>query len=200
MSEDQDNTPIEEWRDLTPEVLGWPIRPGYQVSCFGRVRSRWIMGHTKMNDEWKILDGKPEPKEGYQVFGFRKLDGREKKERVHKLVALAFLGKPPVDIKRPEVRHLDGNPQNSKADNLKWGTPAENTADKIQHGRLLRGEEVGNSKFTNEQIKQVAEELKAGVRQCVIVRKFNMSAALVCLISNGKLWSWLTGIPPAKQV
>jgi len=52
--------------------------------------------------------------------------------RVHRLVLEAFVGPCPEGM---ECRHLDGDPSNNRLENLRWGTPAENTEDKRKHGR-----------------------------------------------------------------
>lgn len=50
---------------------------------------------------------------------------------VHKLVGEAFLppGKP-----GEEIRHLDGDHTNCRADNLKWGTRSENVLNQVRDG------------------------------------------------------------------
>lgn len=58
-------------------------------------------------------------------------DGRGRTEKVHRLIAIAFLGQPEA---RQEVRHLDGDPSNNRVDNLKWGTRSENIRDSVRHG------------------------------------------------------------------
>lgn len=58
--------------------------------------------------------------------------GRKKNELVHVLVATAFHGPPPSADS--VVRHLDGDSLNCDADNLAWGTVAENVADRQAHG------------------------------------------------------------------
>ena len=62
-------------------------------------------------------------------------DGIRKKVLVHVAVCSAFHGpKPSADM---EVRHLNGNPLDNRPENLKWGTRAENAADRVKHGRCM---------------------------------------------------------------
>jgi hypothetical protein len=50
---------------------------------------------------------------------------------VHRLVLAAFVGPCPEGM---EVRHLDGNPANTRLANLRYGTHSENELDKVRHG------------------------------------------------------------------
>ena len=64
--------------------------------------------------------------EGYEHPSGRRIAHiNRKKHLVHRLVAQAFLAPPPSE-KHTEVMHIDGDPANSRADNLRWGTRAEN--------------------------------------------------------------------------
>lgn len=47
------------------------------------------------------------------------------------LVGEAFLGPRPDGL---ETRHLDGNPANNSARNLRYGTKSENAQDRVRHG------------------------------------------------------------------
>jgi hypothetical protein len=49
---------------------------------------------------------------------------------VHRLVLETFISPCPPGM---ECRHLDGNPENNKLNNLKWGTRSENVKDSIKH-------------------------------------------------------------------
>jgi hypothetical protein len=66
------------------------------------------------------------------------INGKRTRKAVHVLVAERYL--PPRPTPAHEVRHLDGNKLNRSADNLAWGTRAENAADREAHGRTSRGE------------------------------------------------------------
>ncbi len=52
--------------------------------------------------------------------------------KVHRLVAVAFLGSPTSP--RMEVRHIDGTRDNARLENLQWGTHSENMLDSVAHG------------------------------------------------------------------
>lgn len=60
---------------------------------------------------------------------------------VHQLVAEVFHGAPPID--RPFACHKNGNAWDNRAENIYWGSQAENTADMQAHARFKRrGESV----------------------------------------------------------
>lgn len=66
------------------------------------------------DNKWTF--GKPNKKTGYMDFGC---------ERVHRIVAKAFLGEPPTP--QHVVDHIDTNRQNNRPENLRWLTKLENT-------------------------------------------------------------------------
>lgn len=59
-------------------------------------------------------------------------DGKQKNFLVHVAVAAAFHGPRPAGL---VIRHLDGDPSNNSATNLRYGTDVENARDLIRHGR-----------------------------------------------------------------
>lgn len=105
----------EEWRPV------YGHEGIYEVSNLGRVK-RVAPG----SGTWagRILNGKLDNKGYYQVA----LNGHT--VRVHRLVLAAFVG--PSSMLG---RHLDGNSKNNTLENLRYGTPLENSADRIAHGR-----------------------------------------------------------------
>ena len=72
--------------------------------------------------------------DGYPIVSLGQRIGRKKPKTVaiHKLVALAFLGKPPKPYGNKRgccnIDHIDGNKENNHVSNLKWVDPAENTS------------------------------------------------------------------------
>jgi len=90
---------IEIWKN----VIGYEDR--YQVSNLGNVKS------LKKN-----LIMKPQIQEGYKTVSFF-YKGKQKNQKIHKLVAMAFLSHIPCGF-RIVVDHIDHNPLNNKIDNL----------------------------------------------------------------------------------
>lgn len=96
--------------------------PGYWASNLGRIISAPKLTQTK----WIVLSP------SIQVSGHLKVglhrDRNTYNKRVHDLVGRAF-----NDFSGPgtQWRHLDSNPANNRADNLKWGTRLEDNWDWI---------------------------------------------------------------------
>lgn len=114
------------------------------------------------------------------------VNGKRRVFLVHKLVAAAFL--PPRPSIKHEVRHLDGRKSNNRSSNLEWGTSKENAADRDKHGTTARGSRNGSSKLTEQQVIEIFHELKSGMSQRFIAKRFNITQAMVSAINRGKWW------------
>ena len=79
------------------------------MSNLGRVRTAYGI----------VTEGSEHPS------GYRLASVNGKPNKVRRLVAEAFLPPPPSE-KHTEVMHIDGDPANSRADNLRWVTRSEN--------------------------------------------------------------------------
>jgi hypothetical protein len=66
------------------------------------------------------------------------IGGERRPRKVHQLVAFHHLSEAPIGV--TDLRHLDGNKENNRADNLAWGTAQDNANDRELHGRTSRGE------------------------------------------------------------
>lgn len=158
---------IEEWRDL-------PAIGPYRVSNLGRVFS------LVKN---RLLTGTPI--KGY--INVRIGVGR-KLHPIHRLVCIAFHGTAANEMM---AGHLDGNPQNNRADNLAWITRAENTRHSIKHGTfasmppVARGEAHPRAKLTAA---QVAEIRASNLTRKQAAAQFGISPRTVAGIRCGKGW------------
>lgn len=104
-----------EWRAI-------PKYPDYEVSALGDVRR-----HGRV---LKLM----EARSGHLAVTIYRVGGRRgNKVQVHRLVALAFHGQP-ADA-GSVVRHMNGHPFDNRPENLRWGSHAENMADRVQHHR-----------------------------------------------------------------
>lgn len=116
---------MEIWKD----ILGYEGL--YQVSSFGRVKSLEKRVFMKRNNCLKTLkermfNARSIDAYGYHFVGLRK-DGLKKNNKVHILVAIAFLNHTPNGYKII-VDHIDNIKANNKLDNLQLITPRENNS------------------------------------------------------------------------
>lgn len=110
--------------------------------------------------------------------------------RVHRLVLEAFVGPRPDGMM---CRHLDGDRQNNRLDNLAWGTNAENQADRIAHGTSNRGANAPANVLTERQVLQIFRDPRP---TRTIASDYSVNAETVRKIKAGKTWAWLTGASP----
>ena len=92
---------------------------------------------------YRIKDGNREmakvfrtSREGRYNCIMLQIDGKQKTFYVHRLVAEAFVPNPEG---KPNVNHIDGNPSNNNADNLRWVTPSESTIHAYKLGLVKFG-------------------------------------------------------------
>jgi hypothetical protein len=121
--------PKEIWKD----ICGY--EGYYQVSDFGNLKSvdRIIKHH-----HGKLLQKKGRPlTQFFDKYGYLKvslsMQGIQRTERVHRLVAKAFIENP---NNFPIINHKDENKTNNNVKNLEWCTPAYNVN---YNGAAVRG-------------------------------------------------------------
>lgn len=98
---------------------------------------------------------------GYLYVRIR-VDGKMKKEYIHRLVAKEFIKNPK---NKPFVNHKDCNPKNNVVENLEWCTPQENVDYMISLKRNKRTKEwIDNLHKSKEKIKKpvIGIEIQTG--------------------------------------
>lgn len=194
----------EVWLD----IKGW--EDGYQVSNFGRVRTktREVLRNTKTGVSKLTKRGVVKivhnDSRGYPTvqLSFQKTKATK---RVHRLVAEHFLVPPSqglVDACRRHgkvfVNHIDGDKLNPNVENLEWCNQTHNCyhaiTDEIKE--KLSGESSYNAKLSKDEVLSIVEMYRGGgYSQQTLADMFGIKQITVSNILTGKSWSSVTGIP-----
>lgn len=85
---------------------------------------------------------------------------------------------------------------------LRWGTPAENSADAIAHGTFVRGSRHQLAKLTESQVTEIRRRYSnGGVLQRELAAEFGVSREQARDVINGKKWGWMSNYvePPVTN-
>lgn len=125
-------------------------------------------------------------KDGYLRFNLCLGAGRRRQYSVHTAVCTAYHGPKPegADV----VRHLDGDPANNRASNLRWGTYVENEADKRLHGRAATGERNPGAKLTEADVQLIRQAPRYYGFRRDLADRYGISVTTVSQIRAGETW------------
>lgn len=178
----------ENWRPV-------PGYEAYEVSDRGRVRRRqsargWPAGH--------MLRPAAMPS-GHRYVLLTEHTGSIRKQFVHRLVAMAFLGLPPFP--RALVLHKDDVPDNNVPENLYWGTQADN----VEDARLNRrhrdeprkrgaqpGEDNSSALLSEAQVRRIKGMLSLRICGACIARLHGVRKETIYAIAKGRTWLHVT--------
>ena len=160
----------------------------YMVSNLGRIKS--LTRRIAHKDYFRVINERimslSSDKTGYKKTILRLEEG-PKTVLVHRMVANAFL---PNLKNLPNVIHLDGNRLNNHVNNLKWTTVCETNKSSTR----CKGVTRYNARFTEEQIIDIINRLKIGMKAPSIAKDYKVSKSLIYNIKNGITWSHFTKI------
>lgn len=164
-----------------------PGYPGYEVSEMGTVRTYLPLngrGGLKASPR-PVRQDKAKGKTYWRVNLLR--DGKAEQRSVHQLVAEAFHGPRPKGM---QVRHLNGNSQDNRECNVKWGTSLENAQDRVDHGTQVTGEAVAHSVLTQTQVDAIRAHLPNWVRGDgrKFAIRFGVGDSAISAIKRGLTW------------
>lgn len=128
---------MEEWKNI-------PKYDGYQVSTFGRVKSKQrhiFNGKAFFISKEKIL--KPNTiKKGYLQVDL-KVNKKRNLMQVHRLVAITFIENPK---NLPQVNHINGIKSDNRVENLEWCDNSMNQLHAYKIGLNKRSDKAGKQK------------------------------------------------------
>lgn len=161
LSFNEDNLEQEIWEDI-PNYVGH-----YQVSNLGRVRGVNRYVNNSIPNSIRMVKGKmlklSKGRLGYYTVALCK-NGIYFHNRVHRLVALAFMPNPE---NKPQINHINNNPSDNNIKNLEWCTPQENTAHSFKQGRT--------GKLSEEIHKEISQKYIDGYYQSQLARMYGIS-------------------------
>lgn len=175
----------------------WKVVPGfqaYEISEYGRIRRRFTEPKRpnvgEAGSEVTITRGSM----GYFTAGLKSDDGVRQKRRVHRLVALAFHGPPPSD--QHHAAHNDGTKNNNHYTNIRWATPAENSADRDRQGRgwlgkrmpTCQGSRHCRARLTEDQVLAIRHAAANGWSRLEIATLYSVGRNTVDCIIHRKTW------------
>lgn len=127
--------------------------------------ARWA-GRYEVNRAGKVrrVDGfVPKLIANDQGYMMVRLSQPRRLERVHRLVAEAFIPNP---AGKPVVNHLNNDRADNRVENLEWCTQAENLAHADRQGRMQRdywvGKRSANASLSDEQVRKIRTEYADG--------------------------------------
>lgn len=121
-------------------------------------------------------------------YGHIQFDGRHR--HAHTVVCELAHGPAPSPIH--EAAHSCGNGHLAcvTKKHIRWATPAENAADRIEHGTVPKGPKVTSAKVTEDDVRSI-RALKGSARLVDIAARFGISKSAVSLIHSRKNWAWV---------
>lgn len=167
---------VEQWR----AIEGY--EGCYEVSDHGRVRSldRRIRGRL-----WKgrVL-ALPDDKNGYKRVELHK-DGLRSTQRVHRLVAQAFIPNP---NNWPQINHKDVVKANNHISNLEWCDNDRNVEHAVDKGLYSPYLSQRRSKLTPDLVEKIRAARALGATHIDLAQQFNISKGYVSKVVRRSAW------------
>ena len=163
-----------------------PGYPRYAIDEYGSVLS--ICGPARAADKaWNDAHQVKQTIDRKYCYVCLYDPGRKRRKwRVHILVLITFVGPCPDGM---VCRHLDGKPTNNHVLNLAWGTPLENSADRILHGTDCRGERVVISELKASDAIEIRRRRENGELVRVLSSEFGVSTYAIYAIAKRLTWN-----------
>ena len=174
---------MEQWKQA---IYKEQLFDHYEVSDQGNVRSLDRISSDGRRCKGKLLKLATQNQYGHLVVTLRK-DDQSYPCGVHRLVLEAFIGPCPPNM---ECCHANGDPSDNRPINLRWGTRLDNMRDKRLHGTQCKGSSHGQSKLTEDQVKEIRLRHKAGAESNskALAKEYDVAYCTINDIVRRKFW------------
>lgn len=160
-----------------PSIQGVEFRPivGFPHYAAGSNGEIW----SCRRGCWKKLNGMSGSQYGYRVVTLCG-PGVQLRRYIHVLILETFKGPCPNGM---QARHYpDGNVNNNAISNLQWGTPKQNSADRVEHGKDCRGtRHHWHGNVTEDLVRKIRADCSAGSALKDLAEKYPQ-------IPKGNIW------------
>jgi hypothetical protein len=156
------------------ELRPIPGFPGYYADTFGDV---WSIRRGRLREMTQH-----DAADGYRKVMLQDSRGRWRHKMVCRLVCAAFHGRAP---KERVACHCNGNRTDNRPGNLRWGTRAENEADKKRHGTDPRGHRNGRAKLSPRDVRRIR---KSQLTALVMAERLAVHPETIRRIRRRELW------------
>lgn len=163
---------MEATREVWMPVLGYEGL--YEVSNLGQVKNATtglILSQATHN--------------GYKHVSLAR-SGQSATKYIQRLVLLAFCGEP--HTADADACHNDGDKTNNRLTNLRWGTRAENCADKKRHDTQQFGTKTRTAKLDEATVLKMRRSVRSGKSTYSIAKEMSLSTHTVWCAVVGKTW------------
>jgi hypothetical protein len=163
-----------------------PGFPGYQITTDGRV---WSEPNRLHNGTWI--------KNNINSMGYPQIslckNGKVFSCAIHRILLETYIGPCPKGL---VCRHLNGDPQDNRLENLCWGTRSANNYDAVKHGTAPgfqnKGNKNGQAKLTDQKVKLIYNLYHSGAdTQQGLADAFGVGQFTISEIVRKKRWRHL---------
>lgn len=177
--------PVIEEFEYHCRFLPVPDWDGYVACEDGTVWS------NKKHGKWTRIEKNTTTEYGYRLVIFAD-HGKAKIQPIHRIVARTFLGPRPEGM---QVRHLNGDKLDNRLENLKYGTPKENVADKKLHGTQTRGQDHPGAKLSDDDVMEIRLLSSLGTKRKILCIGYDVGDGMISQIVSGNTWKHLPVLP-----
>lgn len=179
---------MSEERWLPVAISGF--EHAYEVSDHGRIKTvarittrlRKVIKETTKKPVYTQTVHERILSPGDHPFGYKivclKAEGKKKMERIHKLVAQAFIPNP---LGLPMVNHIDSNGANNHYTNLEWCDQRYNMGYASSQGRMQK-------KLTWEKVSLIRAQFAARASMIDLAERFEVTKQSIWGIVRNKTW------------
>lgn len=161
------------------------------------IRNFWKHVKKQDGDNSCWLWGSEKDKKGYGKFRIMNYFGKRVWFRAHRLSWELENGPIPAGLC---ILHKCDVPACLRPDHLFIGSKADNNRDMTEKGRrvVIRGEQLGTSKLTEEQVRAICGWIDLGMSQRDVAKRFGVSHSVIGHIVRGTAWRHIPRPAPLR--